>query len=216
MSDSLERRARLHAALGDPHRLAIVDELSRSDRTPSQLGERCGLGSNLVAHHLHVLTDAGLVERFPSSGDRRRRYVRLRREPLIELGALTARPAGAVLFVCTQNSARSQLAAALWTDRTGQRAESAGTEPADEIHPGAVAAAERAGLDLQGRRPSSLTDADQRSVDVVVTVCDRAYEELSAPDGWWHWSTPDPVTAGSPAAFDEVLADLDARIKALV
>ena len=70
-------RARVHAALGDEHRLQIVDELYFADRTPRELGESLALPSNLLAHHLNVLEDAGLIGRVRSDGDRRRRYVKL-------------------------------------------------------------------------------------------------------------------------------------------
>ncbi len=206
-------RARLHAALGEEHRLRIVEELAGSDRSPGELATLLHLPTNLLAHHLDVLEEVGLIERFVSAGDRRRRYVRLLRGPLADLGVSTARPAGTVLFVCSHNSARSQLAAALWCERTGGLASSAGTEPADRVHPGAVAAAERSGLDLSDARPRLLEPPV--TADTVVTVCDRAHEELEPEPTWWHWSIPDPVEAGTDAAFDAVIADLDARIAML-
>ena len=67
IDDEIARQAKLHAALGEPVRLAIVDELSRSDRSPKELGERFGLRGNLLAHHLDVLEGAGFVERFTRS-----------------------------------------------------------------------------------------------------------------------------------------------------
>ena len=79
-------RAGMHAALGEPVRLAMVDDLAVSDRAPVELAERHGLASNLLAHHLDVLEQAGLIERSRSSGDGRRRYVRLRHEVLDVLG----------------------------------------------------------------------------------------------------------------------------------
>jgi protein-tyrosine-phosphatase len=118
------------------------------------------------------------------------------------------------LFVCTRNSARSPLAAALWRERTGDRAASAGTRPATQVHPGAAAAAKRAGLDLAGAHPRAL-DAGDLDADIVVTVCDRAHEELDPPNAWLHWSIPDPVEAGTRRAFDAALAELDERIVAL-
>ncbi|HSL58758.1 MAG TPA: helix-turn-helix domain-containing protein [Acidimicrobiales bacterium] len=208
----LVRRAELHAALAEPARLAIVEALAVSDRSPTELGRRLGLPSNLLAHHLDALERAGLVARHASSGDRRRRYVRLVREPLAALGLAPTRPAGPVLFVCTHNSARSQLAAALWAERAGEPATSAGTHPAERVHPGAVAAAARAGLDLGAAQPRELGPDDLRTAGLVVTVCDRAHEEIEPAPHWWHWSIPDPVEAGDPAAFDAALADLDARI----
>jgi ArsR family transcriptional regulator, arsenate/arsenite/antimonite-responsive transcriptional repressor / arsenate reductase (thioredoxin) len=213
----LLRRAAIHAALGEPARLAIVDQLAVSDRSPSELGDRLGLTTNLLAHHLDVLATVGLVTRTISSGDRRRKYVRLERAALAALTALGVSPPrrpSRTLFLCTHNSARSQLAAALWTERTGQPASSAGTHPADRVHRGAVAAGRRAGLDLRSARP---TVVDVIANDVqVVTVCDRAHEELTPDATWWHWSIPDPVERADDAAFDEVVADLDARIATLL
>lgn len=209
----LDARAALHAALGEPARLAIVDELSSSDRSPTELGEMLHLPGNLIAHHLDALERVGLIERQVSAGDRRRRYIRLVRRQLADLGIATARPAGRVLFVCTNNSARSQLAAALWTARTGEQAGSAGTQPADRVHPGAVAAARRAGLDLSNAVPRSLTPAEV--ADLYVTVCDRAHEELRPDVSNWHWSIPDPVAARNADAFDTALHDLDDRIRSL-
>lgn len=216
MNEVVERRAAVHAALGDPVRLAIVDELAVSDRAPSALAARFGLPGNLLAHHLAVLERVGLIERLVSSGDRRRRYVRLRRHALDGLGiAAGAARRGRALFVCTHNSARSQLAAALWRRRTGEHATSAGTHPAARVHPGAVAAARRARLDLAGARPRPLAAGDL-DVDVAVTVCDRACEELAPREGWLHWSVPDPVPDGRPAAFDAALAEIDERITVLI
>jgi protein-tyrosine-phosphatase len=211
VAESIERRAAIHAALGEPVRLAIVEDLATSDRTPTDLAARHGLPGNLLAHHLDVLERVGLIERQVSTGDRRRRYVRLRHDtlrPLIHGG----RPRrGRALFICTGNSARSQLAAALWRTRTGEPADSAGTHPADRVHPGAIAAAGRAGIDIDAAGPRALRPADTH-VGLVVTVCDRAREELDAGPEWLHWSIPDPVAAGRARAFDEAVAELDQRI----
>lgn len=213
----IKRRATLHAALGDPYRLAIVEDLAVSDRSPKDLGERHGLPTNLLAHHLDVLDTAGLIMRVTSAGDKRRRYVRLTREPLAALHVATSRSIGKVLFVCSHNSARSQLAAVLWKARTGHSATSAGTHPAANVHRGAVAAARRAGLDLSNSVPRRIDRLDRLDPTAqVVTVCDQALEELRAGPNWWHWSIPDPVETGTAAAFDAVVADLDARIHSLI
>lgn len=213
VTNDRERRSKVHAALGEPTRLAIIDELSLSDRAPKELAAQLGLPGNLLAHHLDVLEHAGLVVRFESSGDRRRRYVRLDRRPLQTLGLPGVSVPSRVLFVCTHNSARSQIASAMWRDRIGTTASSAGTHPAENVHPEAVAAAARVGLDLSAASPSLVgrLDADVQ----IVTVCDRAHEELDPHDSWWHWSTPDPVDVGTPDAFDAVVADLDTRLSTL-
>jgi ArsR family transcriptional regulator, arsenate/arsenite/antimonite-responsive transcriptional repressor / arsenate reductase (thioredoxin) len=208
-------RAARHAALGDAVRLAIVDELALSDLASVELAQRFGIASNLLAHHLDVLERVGLVERSRSSGDGRRRYVHLVGNALAGLApARRVRP-GRALFVCSANSARSQLAAALWRQTTSKPAASAGTHPAARVHPGAIAAATRAGLDLRSATPHDL--ADIGSVPpLVVTVCDRAHEELEADEAWLHWSIPDPVPVGTKAAFDATLVELLDRIRTLV
>ena len=215
MAQHLELRSARHAALGDPVRLAIVDELSVSDRAPSELQRCVDIASNLLAHHLDVLEQVGLISRSRSSGDGRRRYVHLHREALDGLLPGRRRSPERALFVCTHNSARSQLAAALWTQHTDQSAESAGTHPAERVHRGAVAAARRAGLDLSDARPKLLEDVVIRPA-LVVTVCDRAHEELDPDPSWLHWSVPDPVAAPSRATFDATVAELRHRITHLV
>ena len=212
-TDDLTRRAARHAALGDPVRLAIAEELVGSDRSPAELRMRFGLESNLLSHHLDVLADAGLVERFRSSGDGRRRYVHLRDEAVGLVAGPVRRPVP-VLFVCTANSARSQLAAAIWREQTGRSARSAGTHPADAVAPGAVSAARRASLDLGRAVPRSLSDVG-RPPALVITVCDRAHEELPPDDERLHWSVSDPVPVGTAAAFDRTVAELRVRVSRL-
>lgn len=209
---SVDERAARHAALGDPVRLAIVDELASSDRAPIELRRLLSLESNLLAHHLDVLEGVGLIERSRSSGDGRRRYVHLRRNGLDGLAPGRVLSPVPALFVCSANSARSQLAAALWRRCTGQPATSAGTHPAPRVHPGAVAAARRAGLDLSGAIPQALAELSDTSA-LVVTVCDRAHEELAPGEDWLHWSIPDPVPVGTKAAFDAAVAELTDRIR---
>ena len=208
-------RAARHAALGDPVRLAIVDALGVSDRAPIELRDSLGIASNLLAHHLDVLEDVGLIRRSRSSGDGRRRYVRLVVSALAELHPTARVRAEEALFICTANSARSQLAAALWRSRSGAEAASAGTHPALRVHPGAVAAAERAGLELDGAVPTSL-DRTAPLAPIVVTVCDQAHEELDVDESWLHWSIPDPVASGTAEAFDATVAELTARMDLLL
>lgn len=216
VEQALVARAARHAALGDATRLAIVDELVSSDRAPVELRELTGVDSNLLAHHLDVLEHVGLITRSRSSGDGRRRYVRLVHGALADLVPRAERVAGPALFVCTHNSARSQLAAALWAQLVGAPAQSAGTHPAERVHPGAVAAAKRARLDLTGARPRSIEDVRRRPGTLVVTVCDRAHEELLRDNTWLHWSVPDPVVAPTKARFDATVEELRTRITALV
>ncbi|MEU4555409.1 protein-tyrosine-phosphatase [Micromonospora violae] len=209
---SLQGRARIHAALGDPARLAIVDTLTLGDASPGEIAHDLQMPTNLVAHHVKVLTDAGLVVRGRSEGDRRRTYLRLRPEALTALTPPPLARVGRVVFVCTHNSARSQLAAALWSERTHTGAASAGTHPADRVHPRAVAVAHRHGLALDPSATSHVADV-VRDDDLVIAVCDNAHEELTAPvRPRLHWSVPDPVRLDTDDAFEAAFADLAARV----
>ena len=192
-----------------------MDDLAVSDRSPVELRRLVDIESSLLAHHLDVLESAGMIVRSQSSGDGRRRYVHLVRSAFDGLGPGRRKVPERALFVCTRNSARSQLAAVLWRSLTGTWAESAGTHPADRVHPGAVAAARRAGLDLSGAVPRALDDIAVLP-NIVVTVCDQAHEDLDPDDSWLHWSIADPVTGGTRAAFDGALAELRDRIELLL
>lgn len=215
---SLERRARVHAALGDPARLAIVDALGVGDASPGELGRALDLPTNLVAHHVNVLQDAGLIDRARSEGDRRRTYLRLRPETLAQLRLPALPNAERIVFVCTHNSARSPLAAALWTRHTLRPAASAGTDPARRVHPRAVRVARRHGLDLDPTGTAHATDVVHEG-DLVIAVCDNAHEHLAAGPARLrprlHWSVPDPARVDSDAAFEAVYVDLEARIARL-
>ena len=209
----LERRSAVHAALADPARLAITDALADGDASPSELAALLAMPSNLLAHHLHVLEATGLVTRHRSEGDRRRTYLRLVPGVLDALTGPPGRAARRVLFVCTANSARSHLAAALWRRASPVPAVSAGTRPAARIHPGAVDTATRHQLRMPRLRPRPVGDVLDAG-DLVVTVCDRAHEELGRLAAV-HWSIPDPVPAGDPGSFDAALAELDGRVARL-
>src|SRR4051794_4111888 len=106
------RRAAVYAALGDPGRLAVVEALVLGDRSPGELGVLLGMPSNLLAHHLRLLGGAELGGRGRSEADRRRAYGRLVVSALPGPVAPSV-AARRVVFVCTHNSARSQLASAL-------------------------------------------------------------------------------------------------------
>jgi ArsR family transcriptional regulator, arsenate/arsenite/antimonite-responsive transcriptional repressor / arsenate reductase (thioredoxin) len=209
-NSDLSRRAAVHAALADPARLAIIDTLLAGDASPSELTAMLAMPSNLLAHHLHVLEQAGVITRRRSEGDRRRTYLRLIPGSLDPLAAPPPRAARRVLFVCTANSARSHLAAALWRRASSVPAVSAGTHPGSAIDPGTIAAARRHRLPLPRLRPRHISEV-QHEDDLVVTVCDMAREELGRQSAV-HWSVPDPVPAGDPASFDAAVADLSHRV----
>lgn len=130
-----------------------------------------------------------------------------------------------VLFLCTGNSCRSQLAEAIVNARLGDswEAVSAGTKPAGYVHPKALAALAEIGIQHTGR--SKLADEFQgQAFDLVVTVCDSAAEECPVWLGRGkkiHHSFPDPAKAeGSDeqvmAAFRAVRDDIAREIPALL
>ncbi len=233
----VDRRAAIHAALGEPIRLGIVDHLVLGDASPSELAAALGLGSNLLAFHLGVLHDAGIVRRVKSEGDGRRQYVQLRLDdPTVAAltrpvpsEALTASLAEAlsrtrqVLFVCTANSARSKLAAAAWRRISPVPVTSAGTHPAGHVHPVAVETGRRHGLDLADASTAGLADVDvPADATLVVAVCDNAHEELTRTGlpatrrrGWLHWHVPDPVRPGTHDAFETAYAQISERVNRL-
>lgn len=214
-SPELVARAGLHAALAEPARLAIVEQLLLGDAAPGELGAALGLPSNLLAHHVKWLERAGLVQRSRSEGDHRRTYLRLRPAALSSLAPTTLRSAPRVVFVCTHNSARSQLATALWRQASPVPVASAGTQPAERIHPRAIAIAKAHGLSLARARTARVADV-LRPDDLVVAVCDNAHEALTvASSQRLHWSVPDPSRTADEAAFDHAFRDLADRIDRL-
>jgi protein-tyrosine-phosphatase/DNA-binding transcriptional ArsR family regulator len=236
----LLRRARLHSAVGEPVRLAMVERLMVTDASPGELGAAYNLATNVLAHHLKVLQAAGLVRRIRSEGDARRAYLQLRLDDPEVVALLAGWPATAVattvasggasgtgrpqrvLFVCTHNSARSQLAAAAWQQVSRLPAASAGTHPAPRVHPRAVAVGRRHGLQIARSRTAELADVAVRG-DLIVCVCDNAHEELATDPGGFgvpvadsvHWAVPDPVRIDTDAAFETAYAELAGRVERL-
>ena len=161
---------------------------------------------------LGVLEQAGLVTRHRSEGDGRRSYVQ--RTPACDrlLGATPLPRPARVAFVCSQNSARSQLAESYWRSISDIPALSAGTRPARRVHPGAVSVARRHGLDLTHATPKLARDV-LTGDELLIAVCDRAYEDVDGP--LLHWSIPDPAVKEDPHAFDAAFDNITQRIDRL-
>jgi arsenate reductase len=138
-----------------------------------------------------------------------------------------------IVFLCTGNSCRSQMAEGLLRDRFGDRVESlsAGTRPAGEVHPLAVRAMAEVGIDLTGQRPKTVLDLGPGPFHLALTVCDNAREACPSLPGALrqeHLGFPDPADAEGTeeermAVFrrvrDEIaaaVAELEARLEALV
>ncbi|MEV6325631.1 ArsR family transcriptional regulator [Nocardia sp. NPDC051787] len=208
---SVERRAEVHAALSDVTRVLIVDALATGDMASSELCARLAISTNLLAHHVQVLERAGLVRKERSEGDRRRSYLRLVADFGANLLPRSVIAARRVVFVCSRNTARSQLAVAAWAQCSEVPATSAGTHPAERVHPGAVAAARRHRIPLRAQSPRAVDGLVQPG-DLVIAVCNNAHEELPAELARLHWSILDPVPAGTDAAFDRALDQIRRRV----
>lgn len=135
-----------------------------------------------------------------------------------------------ILFLCTGNAVRSQIAEALTSSMAGSRlrAFSAGSDPTGEVHPKALQVLRDAGLPTEGlrsKRWDEFAGPDAPQMDLIITVCDRAAREQCPV---WpgqpitaHWNIPDPAAAtGTPEqihkAFSNVLHMLRQRISLLV
>jgi len=134
-----------------------------------------------------------------------------------------------VLFLCTQNSARSQIAEALMTRKIERVAPgrftvaSAGSAPAMRVNPMAVAALQAHGIDWKGRRPKPIDAVKDQRWDLIITVCDRARETCPTMPGqpaFAHWGIDDPSEVpderARERAFAETAAYLARRIDLLL
>jgi protein-tyrosine-phosphatase len=131
-----------------------------------------------------------------------------------------------LLFLCTGNSARSQMAEAILNAKAGGRirAESAGSRPAARVNPLAIETLREFKLDWAGHPPRGLDGLDREHWDFVITVCDRAKESCPIFPGQpilAHWGMPDPadVTGDDPSkrrAFRDTFHMLSRRIDLLL
>jgi len=222
---------------GHPLRWRLLSELSRSDRLVRELKVLTGERQSLVSYHLGQLRVGGLVSMRRSAADRRDAYYRIDLARCGELLAATGSalhpglrlvplPAGKpqararVLFLCTGNSARSQMAEAFAEHLAGDTitAASAGSHP-KTLHPNAVRAMLEYGIDITGRQAKHVSTFAGQRFDYVVSLCDRVREvcpEFPGHPGMIHWSIADPAgEGGSDAktypAFRAVAADLHTR-----
>ncbi|HEU5304912.1 MAG TPA: arsenate reductase ArsC [Gemmatimonadales bacterium] len=131
-----------------------------------------------------------------------------------------------VLFLCTGNSARSQMAEALLNRRGAGRfvAESAGSHPAEQVNPHLIEVLREAGIEWQGHQPRNLDGLDRQPWDFVITVCDNARETCPIFPGQpvvAHWGMLDPAAvegdeAAKRAAFLHAFSLISHRIDLLL
>ncbi|MDR3499530.1 MAG: ArsR family transcriptional regulator [Parvibaculum sp.] len=216
-----------------------MNELARSDRAVRELTQLVGEPQNLISYHLGKLRTAGLVSARQSSADRRDTYYAL---DLASIGGLLAAAGRAihpglrlnpairdtikpkptkVLFLCTGNSARSQMAEALAVALSGGaiEAHSAGSHP-KPLHPNAVRVMkEEHGLDLTGHQPKHQDIYADAHFDLVISLCDKVREvcpHFPGRPAEIHWSLPNPATGEADNVtyplFQQTAAELVTRI----
>ena len=232
---------------GHPLRWRLLRELARSDRRVTELTGLLGEPQNLVSYHLGKLRSARLVSARRSSADGRDSYYTVDLARFAGLLAVTGRslhpglllgdsalpvpedipgkPVARLLFLCTGNSARSQLAEALAERRSGGRvqARSAGSHP-KPLHPNALRVMREAGIDISSRQSRHLSVFAAEPFHHVITLCDRVREvwpEFPGHPGRIHWSIPDPAASGGShqqtyPAFRQLAAELETRIRYLL
>ena len=230
---------------GNPARWRLLRELAWSDRRVGELVAALRESQPLISYHLRQLRAAGLVSARRSSFDGRDSYYSLNLarcgESLADAGAelhpaleLVSPPGSEprqrgrptrVLFLCTGNSARSQLAEALLHERSSGTvsAFSAGSRP-KPLHPNAVRVMRMRGIDISSHRPKHLDTFSGRRFDYVITLCDRVREvcpEFPGEPQTMHWSIADPAAepgndAATYPAFERTTVELETRIRFLL
>ena len=226
--------------MADRRRWRLLQELAVSDRRVAELTALSGEPQSLVSYHLGELRAAGLVSSRRSSFDGRDAYYRVDLTRCAEVlcaagvaldpglvlsagpppAARRRRPKARVLFLCTGNSARSQMAEALLLHRSARTVEarSAGSHP-KPVHPHAVRAMAERGIDISRYVSKHLDRFAGSGFDRVITLCDKVREvcpDLPGSPPAVHWSIPDPSTAGDYEAFVGVADDLEVRVRHLI
>ena len=212
-------------------RWQLLAALAVGDWRVQELVARVGRPMNLVSYHLAQMRRMNLVQERRSSADARDVYYSLDLERMRDLYAASgavlhpllgdcapmpqsapAAPPVRVLFLCTHNSARSQMAEALLRQLGGPAVEvySAGTE-VSAVHPLAIEAMAGLGIVIGGQRSKHLDEFRGQSFDAIITVCDRVREECPVFPGdpaQIHWSFADPAAVtGDLAARQQAFAD---------
>jgi protein-tyrosine-phosphatase/DNA-binding transcriptional ArsR family regulator len=231
---------------GHPLRWRLLSELARSDRRVGELCELAGRRQSLVSYHLRQLRDGGVVSMRRSAADGRDTYYVLdlaRCGELLSSAGVSLHPGLAasagpraargrhgsaiarVLFLCTGNSARSQMAEALCEQLSGGAvsAISAGSHP-KPLHPNAVRLMRERGVDISGWRSKHLSEFARQHFDYVISLCDRVREvcpEFPGAPELIHWSIPDPAREPGTdvetlPAFEHTASELCDRIGFLV
>lgn len=216
-------------------RWSILKALSKTDLQVNELVDEVQQPMNLVSYHLKKMRDYALVTTRRSEVDGRDVYYSLDLEyvkrmyedaatalhPALSSILQTSRsyPPQRVLFVCTHNSARSQMAAAFMREQSSSQLTvySAGSHPTT-VHPNAITTMEQFGIDIRHQQARNVSEFEGQTFDYVITVCDKAREVCLTFSGKGirlHWGFPDPVsitdTAERAKNFHAIAKQLQVR-----
>lgn len=248
MEDVLVHPPRVLKLMAHEVRWNLLHLLAHSDYRVHDLVGRLHLPQNLVSYHLKQLRQGQLVTERRSSADERSLFYSLELEHVQHLylsagemlhPAVTGTPVSdhqnalqegqpplRVLFLCTENSARSQIAEALLCQVSHGTVDafSAGSAPAPEIHPLARRVMEERNIDMSHAVPKHVEFFQGQRFDAIVTVCDRVMEVCpSFPNDpeRVHWSFLDPASVqGTDAeqlrAFEQTSLQLTTRLRLLL
>jgi protein-tyrosine-phosphatase/DNA-binding transcriptional ArsR family regulator len=225
--------------LANDLRWGLLKALTTSDLQVNELVAQLQQPMNLISYHLKKMRDDALVTTRRSEADGRDIYYsldlnRLRtlyleagtalhpaiglNLPMIDVSQL---PDQRVLFVCTHNSARSQMAEGLLRHLSQGHLNvlSAGSHPTT-VHPDAIHTMATFGIDISQQQSRPLSDIEGQSFDYVITVCDKAREICPTFPGSglaMHWGFPDPVVIQDDlerrGVFEDTARQLKSRIE---
>ncbi len=227
-------------------RWKLVTALSQSDYRVQELVEMLHQPQNLVSYHLRLLSDLQLVTEHRSTADGRDVYYSLdlvQMHRMLKAVGQALHPAlngdqadleglrvthsstqARILCLCTENSARSQMAEGILRHLGGILVDvfSAGTAPS-KVHPDAVRALAGMDIDISQQRAKHVDKFAGQTFDFIITVCDRARENCPIFPGNGHrihWSLPDPAAVAGDearyAAFEQTARQLRSRIRYFV
>jgi thioredoxin type arsenate reductase len=225
-------------------RWRLLLALAYSDYRVQELVSQLNQPANLVSYHLRKLREQHLVSERRSTADGRDVFYTLNLDRMSQLYMATGEalhpalnpteskpqankgvnPPKRVLFLCTHNSARSQMAEGILRYYGGDRVEafSAGNEPG-QVKPEAIQTMADMGIDISNQRSKHLDEFNGQSFDYIITVCDRANETCPIFPGdpkRIHWSFPDPTAVDDSKertrAFQQIAQELTRRINYLL
>lgn len=220
-------------------RWQMIQMMAVGDYRVNELVKLTGQPLNTVSYHLKLLRQGGVVTMRPSEADGRDNYYSLDLDRLgehyraagfdlhpsviLSPSSTTGQPLASamrVLFVCTHNSARSQMAEGLLRHLSGGQIDvaSAGSQPTT-VHPDAIRTMKAMGIDIRNQQAQGFDKIIDQHFDVIITVCDQAREVCPAFPGEGqhiHWGFYDPVAIEDADARQQAFTDIAWRLRSRV